>query len=182
MSLIVAFVGVVFVALGFAMLANRAGYIYFVARSQAVVFLAGLATIGTWVPGDFARAGEVRPTLQMLASAQQAKKLEFPDEDPTYWEFHFHNLGGHIIWCAYAKGGNGGFCAKITPAMVAGTDRAAKDYCKTAAPEDDTPPHVVYGELWDWGYKCARGRMSRLPVEMAVDSEGYVRSQWKVLP
>jgi hypothetical protein len=173
--------GVALAALGVVMYANRAGYLYFVVRLSAVVFVASLAAIAAWVLAHSARAAEVMPTPQMLASAQEAKKFEFPDEDPSSYEYHFRDLGGHILWCAYATGGNGGFCKKIASTMVAETDRAVRDYCKTAAPNDNTPPHAVYGELWDLGYKCARGRMSRLPVAMALDSEGYVRTQWKLL-
>jgi hypothetical protein len=152
----------------------------FVVTSRAVICLSVLATIAAWLLVNSARAGEVTPTSQMLASAKQEKKFEFPDDDSSY-EYHFRNLAGHVLWCAYASGGNGGFCKKIAPPMIAQIDRAAKDYCKTAASDDEMPPHAIYGELWDLGYKCAQGRMSRLPVTMALDSEGYVRTQWKLL-
>lgn len=141
-----------------------------------------VATLTYWLLSISARAVEITPTPQMLDRAQQAEKFRWPDENPLSFEYHFRNLSGHILWCAHSRGGNGGFCAKITSTMIVETDRAAKDYCRTAAPDDDTPPHAVYGELWDLGYKCDRGRMSRLPVTMALDSEGYVRSQWKLLP
>jgi hypothetical protein len=123
-----------------------------------------------------AMATEIAPTPKMLAEAEQMKKFEYPDDDPTSYEYHFRSVGGHILWCAHASGGNGGFCIKITPRHVADTDRAAADYCKTADAGDAGPPHAVYGELWDLNYKCARGHMSRLPAEMAIDSEGYVRA------
>jgi len=127
-------------------------------------------------------AAEIAPTPKMLAKAQEMNKIEYPDAGSTTFKYHFRNLGGHILWCAYAAGGNGHFCEKVPPSNVAATDRAAADYCKTAGPDEDSPPHAVYGELWDLDYKCTRGHMSRLPVEMALDSEGYVRSQWKPLP
>jgi hypothetical protein len=181
MSFFVAVAGVAFIVLGFTMLANRAGYIYFVANPRTILGLAVIATASFCVLSG-ARAEEIRPTPQMLDSARQMKKIEFPDDNPSSYEYHFRNLGGHILWCAYATGGNGGFCKKITPAMVSETDRAARDYCRTAGPDDNTPPHAVYGELWDLAYKCSNGRSSRLPVDMALDREGYVRSQWKTLP
>jgi hypothetical protein len=66
--------------------------------------------------------------------------------------------------------------------MVAETDRAARDYCRTAGTNDNTPPHAVYGELWDLAYKCSNGRSSRLPVDMALDREGYVRLNGRHFP
>jgi hypothetical protein len=129
-----------------------------------------------------AMATEIAPTPKMLAEAKQMIKIEYPDDDAQSYEYHFRNLGGHILWCAHASRGNGGFCTKITPRMVADTDRAAGEYCKTADADEGAPPHAVYGELWDLNYKCARCHMSRLPAEMAIDSEGYVRGQWKSLP
>jgi hypothetical protein len=146
----------------------------------AILFVA-LTTISAWMLANSAGAVEVTPTPQMTANAQQMIKLEWPDDNPSSYEYHFRNLSGHILWCAHSSGGNGGFCRKITSTMVAENDRAAKDYCKTT-PDDDTLPHSIYGELYDLGYKCVRGRMSRLPVAMALDSEGYVRTQWKLLP
>jgi hypothetical protein len=127
-------------------------------------------------------ATEIAPTPKMFAEAEQMKKFEYPDDDSASYEYHFRNLGGHILFCAHSSGGNGGFCTKITPRYVADTDRGAAEYCRTADAGDDKPPHSVYGELYDLDYKCARGRMSRLPVEMVIDREGYVRSQWKSLP
>jgi hypothetical protein len=177
MSFLVARAGVAFIVLGFIKLTNR----YFVAHSRTILWLVVIATTSfCLLPG--ARAEEIRPTPQMLDSAQQMKKIEFPDDNPSSYEYHFRNLSGHILWCAYATGGNGGFCKKINPTMVAETDRAARDYCRTAGTDDNTPPHAVYGELWDLAYKCSNGRSSRLPVDMALDREGYVRSQWKTLP
>lgn len=177
MSFLVAFIGVVFIGLGFMDLANR----YFLAHLRTILRLTIIATTSfCLLPG--ARAEEIRPTPQMLDSARQMKKIEFPDDNPSSYEYHFRNLSGHILWCAYATGGNGGFCKKITPAMVAQTDSAAKEYCRTSGPDGNTPPHAVYGELWDLAYKCSNGRSSRLPVDMALDREGYVRSQWKALP
>ncbi len=127
-------------------------------------------------------ATEIAPTPKLLAEAQQMNKTEYPDASSTSFEYHFRIVGDHILWCAYATGGNGHFCMKVTKPFVTNTDRAAADYCKTANADEDAPPHAVYGELWDLNYKCRRGHMSRLPVEMALDSEGYVRSQWKPLP
>jgi hypothetical protein len=127
-------------------------------------------------------ATEIAPKPKMLAKAQQMNKIEYPDAGSTSFKYHFRNLGGHVLWCAYASGSNGNFCMKITTSDVKNTDRAVTNYCKTANIDEDTPPHAVYGELFDLYYKCTRGHMSRLPVEMAIDSEGYVRSQWKPLP
>jgi hypothetical protein len=152
-----------------------------VAHLRTILRVAIIATTSFCLLGG-ARAEEIRPTPQMLDSARQMKKIEFPDDNPSSYEYHFRNLSGHILWCAYATGGNGGFCKKITPAMVAQTDSAAKEYCRTSGPDSNTPPHAIYGELWDLAYKCSNGRSSRLTVDMALDREGYVRSQWKTLP
>lgn len=127
----------------------------------------------------FATAAEIAPTPKMLARAREMNKMQNPDGGS--FEFHFRKLGGHILWCAHASLGNGGFCEKLTKSYVANTDRGAADFCRTASPGEDEPPHVVYGELWDLSYKCKNGRMSRLPLDMALDKEGYVRSQWKPL-
>jgi hypothetical protein len=133
------------------------------------------------ISSSSAIATEISPTSNMLAGAKQMNKIEYPDADSNF-EYHFRNIGGHILWCAYSSGGNGHFCMNISHDSVVATDSAAIDYCKTADAGEDAPPHAVYGELWDLNYKCRRGRMSRLPVEMALDSEGFVRSQWKPLP
>jgi hypothetical protein len=127
-------------------------------------------------------AAEIAPTPKLLARAREINKIEYPDAGSASFEYHFRNLGGHILWCAYGSGGNGHFCEKITKSAVANIDRAVADFCKTAGTDEDTPPHAAYGELWDLSYKCKNGRMSRLPVDMALDGEGYVRSQWKPLP
>jgi hypothetical protein len=139
----------------------------------AVVAIAAAALVGS------AHATEIAPTPKMLADAKQMLKYEYPNDAGTHWEFHFRDLGGHILWCAYATGGNGGFCTRLPPGSVAGVDRAATEECKTA---DEGPlAHVTYGELGDLDYRCVRGHMSRLPADMALDREGYVRSQWKPL-
>jgi hypothetical protein len=96
-----------------------------------------------------AQAQEIRPTPKMLAEAQRMQKGENPDDPaypPTPYEYHFRNLGGHILWCAHASGGNGGFCKRLPPGYVAEVDRNAAEYCKTS---DDPPAHATYGELWD---------------------------------
>jgi hypothetical protein len=66
--------------------------------------------------------------------------------------------------------------------MLAETDRAARDYCRTAGTDDNTPPHAVYGELWDLAYKCSNGRSSRLPLDMALDREGLCVKHYRALP
>jgi hypothetical protein len=142
----------------------------------AAAIVAGCTLIGSC----HARASEIGRTPEMLSKAEQAYKFEHPD-DARSMEYHFRSLDGHILWCAYYPGGNGGFCKKTTPRMVADTDRAAAEFCKTAEAGDNTPPHAVYGELWDLDYRCARGRMHRLPADVALDREGYVRTQWKSL-
>jgi len=183
MSLLVAFIGAFFIALGLVTFGNRAGYLYLVVRPRTILGLALFGAVCSLLfSASYSRAGEVRPTPQMLADAQQAQKFTWPDQDPSSFEYHFRNLGGHILWCAHSKGGNGGFCQKITPSEVVRTDRAAKDYCETAGFNDKTPPHAIYGELSDLAYKCSGGHSSRLPVDMGLDREGYVRSQWKTLP
>jgi hypothetical protein len=129
-----------------------------------------------------AMATEIAPTPKMLAEVRELNKYKHPrEEDAQSYEYHFRNLGRHVLYCAYYSGGNGGFCKKITPQWVASIDRAAAEYCK-GPDADGPPPHAVYGELYDLDYKCARGHMSRLPVGRALDEEGYVRSQWEPLP
>ncbi|MCW2286088.1 hypothetical protein M2323_003925 [Rhodoblastus acidophilus] len=141
-----------------------------------------ISTVLSLLVSGPAIATEISPTQKMLAEAKRMNKVNYPDAGSVSFEYHFRDIGGHVMWCAYATGGNGNFCVKITQEIVANTDRAARDYCKTADTDEDTPPHAVYGELWDLDYKCKGGRMSRLPLEMALDSEGFVRSQWKPLP
>lgn len=127
-------------------------------------------------------AAEITPTQTMLARAQQLNKIEHENEGSISFKYHFRKIGDNILWCSYAEGGNGHFCMKVNRSTVAKTDRGAADYCKTANADEDTPPHFIYGELRDLDYKCRDGRMSRLPVDIALDGEGYVRSQWKPLP
>jgi hypothetical protein len=151
----------------------------FMKKLPPCAFIAALAA----TLSAHAMATEIAPTPKMLAAAEQMIKIEYPAENEQSFKYHFRNLGGHILWCAHPAEGNGGFCTKITPRYVADTDRSAVEFCKTAAEHgDDTAPHAVYGELFDLSYRCAHGRMSRLPVDMAVDREGYVRSQWRPLP
>lgn len=129
-----------------------------------------------------ARPEEVTPTPKMLAEAKRFNKLQqFYSEEAKY-EYHFRNVNGHILWCAYVSGGNGGFCTKVSAKNVAYSDHAAALYCQNPDISGSTPPHAVYGELWDLDYRCVGRHMTRLPVSMALDPEGYVRSHWRPLP
>jgi hypothetical protein len=121
------------------------------------------------------------PATRALVNAGQQQNCAFPDRcEGVEYEYHFRDMGdGHILWCAYAKGGNGGFCKKITARDVASADAAARDSCRDDP--DMGPPPSAYGELWDLDYRCNGTRASRLPVDMALDAEGYVRGQWKNL-
>jgi hypothetical protein len=127
----------------------------------AAALVAGCALIGP----SHVMATKIAPTPKMLAEAEQMKKFEYPDDDPTSYEYHFRSVGGHILWCAHASGGNGGFCTKITPRYVAGTDRGAAEYCKTADAGDAGPPHAVYGELWDLNYSALAVRCHVSPLK-----------------
>lgn len=126
-------------------------------------------------------AAEIKPTPKMLEDARQANSAEPYYSAETKYEYHFRNIGGHILWCAYVQGGNGGFCTKVSPKAVAYSDRAATDTCRDPNMDGQSLPHAVYGELYDLDYRCSGRRMTRLPVSMALDPEGYVRSQWKTL-
>ena len=77
-----------------------------------------------------AHAEEIAPTPKMMADAEQANKFQHPDEDAQSFEYHFRNLGGHILWCARVSGGNGGFCMKLPPGYVATTDRPLPSIAK----------------------------------------------------
>jgi hypothetical protein len=127
-----------------------------------------------------AHAAEIRPTTKMLEDARQANSAEPYYSAETKYEYHFRNIGGHVLWCAHAEGGNGGFCAKVSARDVAYSDRAATDTCQDPDMDGQSLPHAVYG--YDLDYRCVGRRMTCLPVNMALDPEGYVRSQWKVLP
>jgi hypothetical protein len=129
-----------------------------------------------------AHAAEIRPTPKMLEDARQANSTEPYYSAETKYEYHFRNIGGHVLWCAYVQGGNGGFCAKLSARDVAYSDRAATNTCQDPDMDGQSLPHAVYGELYDLDYRCVGRRMTRLPVSMALDPEGYVRRQWKVLP
>ena len=137
--------------------------------------LAGVAALAVFA-ATAAIAIEIKPSPKMVSDA---KKLNTDDISGGY-EYYFRSIGGHVLWCAYYSGGNGNYCTKVNHSYIEHADRAAVDYCKTADDGDDAP-HVVYGELYDLNYTCEHHRMTRLPVQIAVDSEGYVRSQWKVL-
>ena len=121
----------------------------------------------------------------MVAAADQNCDFEArcKDIDRAQREYHFRDFGnGHIMWCIYATGGNGGFCTRITSKQVDLTDKAAEAYCASQYSAGyPTPPHAVYGELWDLDYRCVGSRATRLSVDMALDHDGYVRRQWSVL-
>jgi hypothetical protein len=104
------------------------------------IFAAAMAiTIGA----SPAMAEEIAPTPKMMEAAEQMNKFKYPNEDAEAFEYHFRNLGGHILYCAHPSEGNGGFCTKITPRYVADTDRSAVEYCKTADSGESGAPHVV---------------------------------------
>jgi|ERR1700722_4743454 hypothetical protein len=150
---------------------------------QSPMRLIGTILIASqFVGGVAARAEEIaRPTPKMLADAREMVEYQFPnDKGGTQWEFHFRNLEGHVLWCAYATGGNGGFCKRLPPGYVARVDRAATEECASMG-ADDWLPHATYGELGALDYKCIGGHMSRLPVDYTLDREGYVRQQWTPL-
>jgi hypothetical protein len=44
-----------------------------------------------------AMATEISPTPTMLAGAEQMIKLEYPDDDVLSYEYHFRNVGGHLL-------------------------------------------------------------------------------------
>jgi hypothetical protein len=180
MNLLPAFVGALCVISGLAMLGNRAGYFYLVICPRSLVTLAVIAAAGGWFLSG-AHAQEIKPTRGMIATASRILKDQNKDYPDTKYEFHFRNVEGHILYCAYVTGGNGGFCEKVAPASVAAADRAASELCKTPDGEGGVP-HAVYGELYDLDYKCVKGRSTRLPVDYALDRDSYVRSQWKPLP
>ena len=130
----------------------------------------------------WACAAEIQPTPEMLARAERANCISTCDEQIKY-EYHFRDINGHVLWCAHAQGGNGNFCSRISNTQIASTDHAATTYCQSSDSVGyPTPPHAVYGELWDLDYRCVGHDMTRLATDMALDGEGYVRTQWKVLP
>ncbi len=141
--------------------------------------LAAVSALALTIP---AHSGEVSPTPKMLQDAKQLNSANPYYSAETKYEYHFRNIGGHVLWCAYVQGGNGGFCAKVSARDVAYCDRAATATCQEPDMDGQSLPHAVYGELYDLDYRCVGRRMTRLPVSMALDPEGYVRSQWKALP
>ena len=70
-----------------------------------------------FVGGVAARAEEIaRPTPKMLADAREMVEYQFPnDKGGTQWEFHFRNLEGHVLWCAYARAATVGFASGFHP-------------------------------------------------------------------
>jgi hypothetical protein len=143
-----------------------------------------LIALFAFVGGGAAHATEITPTPKMLADAREMIGYRWPDEKGrTQWEFHFRNLDGHILYCAYAQGGNGGFCKRVPPETVARVDKAATEECANSpyVRTNDWLSHATYGELGALDYKCVGGRTSRLPTDFALDREGYVREQWTPL-
>jgi len=153
---------------------------------SAMKYLAFAGVVAVTLGASPSLATEIAPTPKMLASAMEMNKYKHPDEDISQsYEYHFRNLGGHILWCAHVSEGNGGFCNRLDAAYIASLDRSARAYCADGSfdhPVDDHAPHSVYGELYDLDYRCVKGRATRLPVGRALDDEGYVRSQWETLP
>jgi hypothetical protein len=144
--------------------------------SRLALYLVLFAFVGR----EPAHAAEIAPTPKMLADAREMNGARWPDDKGTEWQFHFRNVDGHVLWCAYATGGNGGFCHRLPPGYVARVDRSAAEECA----QPDAGPwlaHSTYGELFALDYKCVGGHMSRLPVDFALDREGYVREQWRPL-
>ena len=93
--------------------------------SRLALYLALFAFVGR----EPAHATEIAPTPKMLADAREMNAARWPDDKGTEWEFHFRNVDGHVLWCAYATGGNGGFCQRLAPGYVARVDRSAAEEC-----------------------------------------------------
>jgi hypothetical protein len=146
-------------------------------NTGTVIVAAMLAAISPSV----AMAGELRPTHELVAKARQQQQEQQPDQkiQPGEYEYHFRNVGGNILFCAYYSGGNGGFCTTIDRKYIARVDKSAVEFCREQ-PNGDAP-HAVYGEAYDLHYTCKESRMTRLPYSYGFDEEGYVRSQWQVL-
>jgi hypothetical protein len=82
---------------------NCISYIYSVEHLRTILRFVIIATaIFCLLPG--ARAEEIRPTRQMLDSGRQMKKIEFPDDNPSSYEYHFRNLSGHILLVRLCNG------------------------------------------------------------------------------
>jgi hypothetical protein len=130
MSILPTFVGVLFVILGLSMLGNRAGYFYLVIRPRSLVAFAVIATAAAWFLTG-ARAGEIKPTPEMLQTAERLARAEYDDGSARKYDLHFRTIDGHALWCAYVNGNNWGFCGKFSSEAVAKIDRLADDYCKS---------------------------------------------------
>jgi hypothetical protein len=159
--------------------------------TDAVVMLALALAVGGWLYASKAysqelpvSSQEIHPTHDMLKQAirYNCDVKHYCPTDNLKYDYHFRKMGPHVLWCSYVEGGNGGFCQKITNRTVLTTDAAAREYCAGPYGENGTAPHAIYGELYDLDYRCVGKRMSRLPVSEALDQEGYVRTQWTVLP
>jgi hypothetical protein len=139
------------------------------------ILLIGVATLGV-VGQTWAQSVEIAPTRELINKVEM-----FPDvKEISNPEFHFRRIGPHVLWCVYADGGNGHFCSKVLDKIVTETDKQIIDFCKSNP--NGSLYHALYGELWDLDYKCLGTRMDRLPLDAALDRDGYVRTQWRVLP
>ena len=106
--------------------------------SRLALYLALFAFVGR----EPAHATEIAPTPKMLADAREMNAARWPDDKGTEWEFHFRNVDGHVLWCAYATGGNGGFCQRLAPGYVARVDRSAAEECA----KPDAGPWLAHSE------------------------------------
>jgi len=122
-----------------------------------------------------ANAAEIHPTEAMLREAARIANPVNGDK----WKYHFRNVEGHILFCSYLVGRNGGFCTRDGQS-VKQIDQAVIQFCRETP--NAKPPHEVYVEAWDLDYRCVGSDMRRLPYSYAFDEEGYMRSEWKVLP
>jgi len=132
------------------------------------------AIVPTFAP---AAVAAVVPTPAMLSKARQI----FRDcAGPGMGcEYHFRNVGGSTLACAY-YGGNGGFCTQTSLEDVKKVDGTAEDECQNSGP-DTIIPHAMTGEANVLNYECVGGHMRREPYSNAFDADGWRFDEWKPL-